>query len=357
MIALPLGVVLGHLHRGSFVAISVANVGRALPSLVLIAVWLAVPRHRLREQHGRARRPGRPADPDERLRRRSTGSTGRRRGGAGDGMTRARDPAARRAAARAAAASSPASGSRRSSSSRPRRSPRSPAAAGSATSSSTRRATGSRASSARRSCVSLLAFAVDGGARARAAARHAAGAARAEDATLIADVVSKACAVGSGPDLDPPRKEAAWSASTLGAPSRPPSRSRSGSRSSSAEPPRRRPATQASADDHRSARRTSPRSSSSASSTSRRSRRRASRSRYKENIGTTELIDTALTSGKINFYPEYTGVDRCSSRSAQDDAEDGARRRTRWRRAVRGEARLHAAQADAVLRHRRVRRD
>jgi osmoprotectant transport system substrate-binding protein len=29
---------------------------------------------------------------------------------------------------------------------------------------------------------------------------------------------------------------------------------------------------------------------------------------YKENIGSTEIIDTALTSGKINFYPEYTGV-------------------------------------------------
>ena len=29
---------------------------------------------------------------------------------------------------------------------------------------------------------------------------------------------------------------------------------------------------------------------------------------YKENIGSSELIDTALTSGKINFYPEYTGV-------------------------------------------------
>jgi osmoprotectant transport system substrate-binding protein len=29
---------------------------------------------------------------------------------------------------------------------------------------------------------------------------------------------------------------------------------------------------------------------------------------YKENIGSTELIHTALTSGKINFYPEYTGV-------------------------------------------------
>jgi osmoprotectant transport system substrate-binding protein len=29
---------------------------------------------------------------------------------------------------------------------------------------------------------------------------------------------------------------------------------------------------------------------------------------YKENIGSSELIDTALTSGKINLYPEYTGV-------------------------------------------------
>jgi osmoprotectant transport system substrate-binding protein len=29
---------------------------------------------------------------------------------------------------------------------------------------------------------------------------------------------------------------------------------------------------------------------------------------YKQNIGSTELIQTSLTSGKINFYPEYTGV-------------------------------------------------
>lgn len=36
-IAVPLGVVLGHLHRGSFVAVSLANVGRALPTLVVIA--------------------------------------------------------------------------------------------------------------------------------------------------------------------------------------------------------------------------------------------------------------------------------------------------------------------------------
>jgi len=29
---------------------------------------------------------------------------------------------------------------------------------------------------------------------------------------------------------------------------------------------------------------------------------------YKENIGSSELIDAALKSGKIDFYPEYTGV-------------------------------------------------
>jgi osmoprotectant transport system permease protein len=36
-IALPLGVALGHLHRGSFIAVNLANVGRALPTHVVIA--------------------------------------------------------------------------------------------------------------------------------------------------------------------------------------------------------------------------------------------------------------------------------------------------------------------------------
>ena len=51
---------------------------------------------------------------------------------------------------------------------------------------------------------------------------------------------------------------------------------------------------------------------------------------YKESIGSTEIIQTALTSGKINFYPEYTGVivqvvfhKTCRARRP--------RRRTRWR--------------------------
>ncbi len=40
-IALPLGIWLGHVHRGSFVAINIGNVGRALPSIALIAFGLA----------------------------------------------------------------------------------------------------------------------------------------------------------------------------------------------------------------------------------------------------------------------------------------------------------------------------
>jgi len=42
LLALPIGLWLGHLHRGLFAAASVSNVGRALPSLVLIAFGLTV---------------------------------------------------------------------------------------------------------------------------------------------------------------------------------------------------------------------------------------------------------------------------------------------------------------------------
>lgn len=41
-IALPLGIVLGHAHRGSGLAIGSSIVGRALPSLVLIAAFLTL---------------------------------------------------------------------------------------------------------------------------------------------------------------------------------------------------------------------------------------------------------------------------------------------------------------------------
>ncbi|MEA2276941.1 MAG: osmoprotectant transport system permease protein [Solirubrobacteraceae bacterium] len=42
VLAIPLGVVLGHLHRGSFLAINVSNIGRALPSLAIISIGLGI---------------------------------------------------------------------------------------------------------------------------------------------------------------------------------------------------------------------------------------------------------------------------------------------------------------------------
>jgi osmoprotectant transport system permease protein len=38
VIAVPLGVWLGHIHRGSFAAINLGNIGRALPSLAVLAI-------------------------------------------------------------------------------------------------------------------------------------------------------------------------------------------------------------------------------------------------------------------------------------------------------------------------------
>jgi len=42
VIAVPLGVWLGHLHRFSFAAINIANIGRALPELAVIAIGVAI---------------------------------------------------------------------------------------------------------------------------------------------------------------------------------------------------------------------------------------------------------------------------------------------------------------------------
>ena len=42
VIAIPLGVWLGHLHRGSFVAINASNIGRALPSLAVISILIGI---------------------------------------------------------------------------------------------------------------------------------------------------------------------------------------------------------------------------------------------------------------------------------------------------------------------------
>jgi osmoprotectant transport system permease protein len=42
LIALPIGVIAGHTGRGGFLAVNVANLGRALPSLALLALMLPV---------------------------------------------------------------------------------------------------------------------------------------------------------------------------------------------------------------------------------------------------------------------------------------------------------------------------
>ncbi|SJN12207.1 Glycine betaine ABC transport system permease protein [Leucobacter sp. 7(1)] len=42
LLGVPLGVWLGHIHRGEFLAVSLTNIGRALPSLALIAILLGL---------------------------------------------------------------------------------------------------------------------------------------------------------------------------------------------------------------------------------------------------------------------------------------------------------------------------
>lgn len=42
LLAVPLGVWLGHIHRGAFFAISVSNIGRALPSLAVISIGIGI---------------------------------------------------------------------------------------------------------------------------------------------------------------------------------------------------------------------------------------------------------------------------------------------------------------------------
>jgi osmoprotectant transport system permease protein len=42
LLAIPIGVWLGHLHRGSFLAINASNIGRALPSLAVISIGIGI---------------------------------------------------------------------------------------------------------------------------------------------------------------------------------------------------------------------------------------------------------------------------------------------------------------------------
>ena len=85
-------------------------------------------------------------------------------------------------------------------------------------------------------------------------------------------------------------------------------------------------------------------------------RPRATSVTFKQNIGSTEVIDKALTSGKIDMYPEYTGT-ILSVVAAQTQAAHQRAGGLRRRQEVPGGPRLHAAQHDAVLQLRRDGRD
>ena len=84
LIAVPLGLWVGHTGRGRFVAVNLAGAARALPTLGLLFLVVALAqrhpagRRVVRRAHpGRAGDPRRPADPVRRLRRGRGGRPGR----------------------------------------------------------------------------------------------------------------------------------------------------------------------------------------------------------------------------------------------------------------------------------------
>ena len=62
---MPLGLWLGHIGRAEFLAVGIANVGRAVPAAGDHRVLRRVPRHRLHERRVRADAARDPADPHE----------------------------------------------------------------------------------------------------------------------------------------------------------------------------------------------------------------------------------------------------------------------------------------------------
>ena len=68
---------------------------------------------------------------------------------------------------------------------------------------------------------------------------------------------------------------------------------------------------------------------------------------YKENIGSTELIDASLRSGRVTLYPEYTGIMLSVTFKKKTLPEDGTRHVPGGQGAVR-EAGSDAAEGDAV---------
>ena len=72
-IAVPIGLWLGHIGKGEFLAVSVSNVGRAVPSLALLAFFVAFLGIGFTNVVARADAAGDPADPHQHLRRRPAG--------------------------------------------------------------------------------------------------------------------------------------------------------------------------------------------------------------------------------------------------------------------------------------------
>ena len=100
LIALPLGVFFGHTGRGGFLAINLANIGRALPSLALLALMLPLA---LSLKLGLGFWPtfmalvplGHPAGADQQLRGGARSRSRHRRSGARHGPARERGAAHR----------------------------------------------------------------------------------------------------------------------------------------------------------------------------------------------------------------------------------------------------------------------
>ena len=337
VLAVPLGVWLGHLHRGSFIAINAANIGRALPSLAVIAIGLSVVfGFGFTNVLGRARHPRRAADPHQRLRRGGRGRAGRGRGRARDGDDGLRRRCGGSSCRSRSRSSSPASAPPPCSSSRAPRSRRSPAAAGSARSSSTRRATGRRVWSGRRSSSRCSRFAADFALGLLQRALTPRGL-RTRVPAFEPDVVVTQTGGNEGVIRKHNRRaaKAAFAvaigvALVLG---------RSHGRARGARPRARRPGHRRGEELHRAVR-ARPALQAGA-------RGQGLKVSYKENIGSTEIAAKALTSGQITLYPEYTGVMLSVILRAEDDAEDGSRD-LHAREGRSGGARLRARAADAV---------
>ena len=102
----------------------------------------------------------------------------------------------------------------------------------------------------------------------------------------------------------------------------------------------------------RSAPRASPRRRSSASSTRQALKAKGYKVTLKPNIGQTEIADKALTSGKIDMYPEYTGTTLSVVAQREDQAQERRGRVRGGQEVLRG-PRADADRGDAVLRLRR----